>query len=88
MSFISEVKEEAGPTLCKIGRFLANQNLKALEKAGKDPLTDEELATAKANFPSAAVLAALRKRGLNTTDDSLRNHLTKNCACATEEFVE
>lgn len=87
-TFLQEVKEEAGPNLCKIGTFIANQNLKALKKAGKDPITDEQLAQAKANYPSAAVLAAFKKRGLHTSEDLLRKHMVGVCACATEEIVD
>lgn len=86
-TFMSEVQEESEPHRCKIGKFIANQDLKALKKAGKEPLTDEDLAAAKASYPQAAVLGALRKRGLNTTDDTVRKHLVKQCACATEEIV-
>lgn len=82
-TFLNEVKEEYEPPMCKLGQFIRNQDLTQLEKEGRDPITDENLAEAKAKYQEKAVLAALRKRGLHCSDNLLRSHLTKNCACQT-----
>lgn len=87
-TFLEEVKAETPPPLCKIGAFIANQNQKALDKAGREPITDEQLEIARSNYPVSAVLTAFKKRGLNTSEDLLRKHSVGSCACATEEIID
>ena len=87
MSFLDEVKNEVEPQLCKIGKFIQDQDVEALAKEGKDPVSTEELAKARTKYTEVAVLAALQKRGLHTSNTSLRNHLLNTCRCSTAEVA-
>lgn len=82
-TFLEETKEEYEPPMCKLGQFIRDQDPKQLKKDSREPLTDELLVEAKTKYQEKAVLAALRKRGLNCSDNVLRKHLTKSCACST-----
>lgn len=80
-TFMQEVKEEVGPTLCKIGHFIKDQNKDELREAGKEPLTQDALVQAAQKFPQKGVIGALRKRGLKVSDSLLRKHLSQQCDC-------
>lgn len=86
-TFVDEVKEEAGPVLCKIGHFIKDQDPDRLKDNDQELLTEETLVEASQRFPQKAVVGALRKRGLKVGDGLLRKHLAQQCDCHLGEVV-
>lgn len=84
-NFVAEVHVLAGPSLCKIGKFIADQDREALLKEGVEPLTEAALVEANAIYPADSVRSALMKRGLKVGDTAYRKHMLHQCMCETRE---
>lgn len=87
MSFLEEVSALNSPATsrgCKVKLFIDSQNLKALEKEGKEPLTNEELLLARETNTLKAIHRALVNRGFKFSDNVLANHLKGDCPCLRE----